>query len=166
MRSITFGWVTQRLSIRVLSIGAGLAILLAASGSALAQTPPASNQGPRFEQTRSPSGPQRVPLLCTLELGGIWEVQGQQLHPTANTYSGTVRIEQFLANRLFIEQLGTDLTYWGECGADSIRLDAYYQGTFIGYQDASIRTSPARLEAMWMLFVPDFASGRETWRRS
>jgi hypothetical protein len=204
------------------------AVLVAASGTAFAQTPPTSDSGPRFgqwgpgqnapapegpsggdvaptapnsapgAQSDSRSGPYAAPAPgyapglppapypspdrwggCNYDLRGSWQIVGRQSDPYDFNYQAQINVRQY-RNWLQIDQPGDNLSYYGICRGDSIELDVYAGGRFVGYEDATVSwgnsgrspwLSPGgprnsgRVRATWTSFAAGYATGNETWHR-
>jgi hypothetical protein len=104
---------------------------------------------------------------CNYDLRGSWSVEGRQREPQPYRYDATVYVRQFRA-WLQIEQPQDGVSYYGVCRGDTVQLDVYYQGRFIGYQDGTIRGGRwggQWIRFDWTTFTPYYATGQETWRR-
>ncbi|HZU04782.1 MAG TPA: hypothetical protein VFB73_02320 [Chloroflexota bacterium] len=188
-----------------------LAVLVAASGTALAQAPPTTDQGPRFGQwgpglappepegpagpdvagprapgaapeapapLYAPPGPADAPAPerwggCNYDLRGSWQVTGRQTEPYPYAYTARIHVRQF-RQWLQIDQPDDGVSYYGVCRGDTIELDVYLWGRFVGYQDGVISAgwggpwAPGRglrVRAEWVMFAPGHAAGYEIWRR-
>jgi hypothetical protein len=177
-----------------------IAVLVAGvtSGLALAQQPPTTNQGPRFGQW-GPGQPPPAPELpqvqmappampapampppptpnnwggCNYNLSGYWAITGHQNAPYYRAYTSGATISQY-GNWLRIDQPDGGYTYYGQCNGNSIELDVYQGGQFVGYENGVIdwsggaweRWRSPRIRAWWQSFVPLSASGQETWHRA
>ncbi len=199
------------------------AVAAASSIPAFAQTPPSTDQGPRFsewgpgqpppapEGPAGGEGPARAPEVapgpggrapqpflappdfepgrpapdrwggCNYDLRGSWRILGRQTHPYPFTYQAWVHVRQY-RNWLHIEQPDDNLSYYGICRGDTIELDVYSGGRFVGYEDGVVswggaRWGPSagvprvpgsralRVRADWVSFFGDLATGTETWYR-
>ncbi len=124
---------------------------------------------------------------CNYDLRGSWQISGRQTDPYPYSYSSWVHVRQF-RSWLQIEQPDDNLSYYGICRGDTIELDVYAGGRFVGYEDGVVTSSGGwsesaspwgrarfgpwsppssgmRVRAEWTSFFGPFASGNETWYR-
>jgi hypothetical protein len=183
-----------RLARHTLLVGLVVASALATGTAARAQQPPTADQGPRFTwgpgqpppQPEGPAGGDVAPAApgprpeyapppgpdrwggCNHDLRGSWDVEGRQTAPWPYRYDATVFVRQF-RGWLQVEQQQDGVSYYGVCRGDTVQLDVYYQGRFIGYQDGTLhgggRWGGRRIRFEWTTFTPYYATGQETWRR-
>jgi hypothetical protein len=156
-------WRTRVLGMGILVVG-----VLSASGVAVAQTLPGSNEGPRFG-TWAPGAPPPSPEVgpsgglaapgpaapgpqapapgygvpsawggCNWNLSGGWRVTGSQTTPWNYTYTARVQVRQY-GSWLQIDQPEDNVSYYGRCFGNSIELDVYSGGRFTGYENGTVQ---------------------------
>lgn len=138
-----------------------------AGGDALPPAPPAGRAPAPRPEYAPPPGPDRWGG-CNHDLRGSWNVDGRQTEPWPYRYDATVYVRQF-RGWVQVEQPQDGVSYYGVCWGDTVQLDVYYQGRFVGYQDGTVhgggRWGGRRIRFEWTTFTPYYAAGQETWRR-
>jgi hypothetical protein len=182
----------RRLVVCLAAVGALVINATVVDPQTHAQTTPTTNQGPQFgnwgpgapppaPQLSAPSpqapggyaapGPQVPPPNwggCNWNLSGPWRITGTQTTPWNYTYTARINVIQF-GSWLQIQQPEDNIAYYGRCNGNTINLDVYSGGQFIGYEQGTLRGGPysgdQRVKAHYTTWVPGFTRGNETWHR-
>lgn len=107
---------------------------------------------------------------CNYNLAGSWRLEGWETQPTAFNYSASLQVQQY-GQWLQAQQQqgGSTLQYYGRCNGNSIQLDVYSGGQFIGYQYGNVdwggRIGAMRAQFNWNTWTPNYSSGNESWQR-
>jgi hypothetical protein len=119
-------------------------------------------------QTHGPQVPPPNWGGCNWNLSGPWRITGSQSTPWNYTYTARINVMQF-GPWLQIQQPEDNIAYYGRCNGNTINLDVYSGGQFIGYEQGTLHGGPysgdQRVKANYTTWVPGFTRGKETWHR-